>query len=232
MTCRWFPQIAGDFRLPLLGRVCRDYCQRMQRIGAVLIDIDGVLTVSWEPISGAVAAVEQLRAAGISLALVTNTTSRSRASIAAALGAAGFPVTASDILTAPAVAAAYLREHYPGARCLLLNSGDIAADLTGIALAGEDDPAADVVLIGGTGPVRLSGTQPRLRLPPGWRAARRHEPRHVLAHQRRAPTRQRSIRRWPGTGRRDSSRSGRQARRGILQHRPVAPGRHRPGMPS
>ncbi len=124
----------------------------MQRMGAVLIDIDGVLTVSWEPIAGAVAALEHLRAAGIPLALVTNTTSRSRASIAAALAAAGFPVTASDILTAPAVAAAYLREHYPGARCLLLNSGDIRADLAGITLAGDDNLAVDVVLIGGAGP--------------------------------------------------------------------------------
>ncbi len=124
----------------------------MQRVGAVLIDIDGVLTVSWEPISGAVAAVEHLRAAGIPLALVTNTTSRSRASIAAALASAGFPVAASDVLTAPAVAAAYMREHYPGARCLLLNSGDIDADLVGVTLAADDDPAVDVVLIGGAGP--------------------------------------------------------------------------------
>lgn len=124
----------------------------MQRIGAVLIDIDGVLTVSWKPISGAVAALEHLRATGIPLALVTNTTSRSRASIAGALAAAGFPVTASDILTAPAIAVSYLQEHYPGARCLLLNSGDIGSDLTGIPLAGPDDRAVDVVLIGGAGP--------------------------------------------------------------------------------
>jgi HAD superfamily hydrolase (TIGR01458 family) len=124
----------------------------MRRTGAVLIDIDGVLTVSFEPISGAVAAVEDLRAAGIPLALVTNTTSRSRASIAATLATAGFPVTASDILTAPAIATAYLREHHPGARCLLLNSGDIRADLAGITLAGESDAAVDVVLIGGAGP--------------------------------------------------------------------------------
>ncbi|HUB43225.1 MAG TPA: TIGR01458 family HAD-type hydrolase [Streptosporangiaceae bacterium] len=124
----------------------------MQRAGAVLFDIDGVLTVSWEPIRGAVAAVEYLRAAGIPLAMVTNTTSRSRQWIADALAAAGFPVTTSDILTAPAIAAAYLREHYPGARCLLLNSGDIRADLGGITLAGEDDSPVDVVLIGGAGP--------------------------------------------------------------------------------
>jgi hypothetical protein len=56
-----------------------------------------------------------------------------RASIAALAGA-GFPVTATDILTAPVIAAAYLKEHYPGARCLLLNIGDIGEDLAGVAL--------------------------------------------------------------------------------------------------
>jgi HAD superfamily hydrolase (TIGR01458 family) len=122
------------------------------RVGAVLIDIDGVLTVSWRPLPGAVAALRRLRAAGLPLALVTNTTSRPRASIAAVLSEAGFPVTAADILTAPAIAAAYLAEHYPGARCLLLNSGQIGEDLAGVTLAGPGDPGpVDVVLVGGAG---------------------------------------------------------------------------------
>jgi HAD superfamily hydrolase (TIGR01458 family) len=122
------------------------------RVGAVLIDIDGVLTVSWRPLPGAVAALRQLRAAGLPLALVTNTTSRPRASIAVALVAAGFPVTAGDVLTAPAIAAAYLAEHHPGARCLLLNSGQIGEDLAGVTLAREDDAGpVDVVLVGGAG---------------------------------------------------------------------------------
>jgi len=123
----------------------------MRRIGAVLIDIDGVLTVSWKPIEGAVAALKRLRGAALPLALVTNTTSRTRESIAAVLAAEGFPVTAGDILTAPVIAAAYLNDHYPGARCLLLNSGDIGEDLTGVTLAGDGDPAVDVVLVGGAG---------------------------------------------------------------------------------
>lgn len=116
---------------------------------AVLIDIDGVLTVSWRPLPGAVAAVSRLRDAGLNIALLTNTTSRTRASIAAMLASAGFPVTAGDILTAPVLAAGYLAERYPGARCLLLNSGDIRADLAGVMLV-EDRP--DIVLIGGAGP--------------------------------------------------------------------------------
>jgi ribonucleotide monophosphatase NagD (HAD superfamily) len=57
--------------------------------GAVLIDIDGVLTVSWKPLEAAVAALRRLREAGLPLALVTNTISRTRASIAAALSGAG-----------------------------------------------------------------------------------------------------------------------------------------------
>ena len=89
---------------------------------------------------------------GTATGLVTNTTSRPRASIAAALGEAGFPVTAADILTARVIAAAYLREHYPGARCLLLNSGQIGEDLARVTLAGLDDGGpVDVVLVGGAG---------------------------------------------------------------------------------
>ena len=125
----------------------------MRRIRPVLIDIDGVLTVSWKPLPGAVAALHQLRAAEVPLALVTNTTSRTRASIASALAEAGFPVTAGDILTAPVIAAAYVQDRYPDARCSLLNSGDIGEDLAGLTLAGESDPApAEVVLVGGAGP--------------------------------------------------------------------------------
>ncbi|MGW7090229.1 HAD-IIA family hydrolase [Streptomyces sp. NPDC054871] len=131
--------------------------ERVGTVGAVLIDIDGVLTVSWEPLPGAIEAMERLRDAGLSLALVTNTTSRTRASIAARLSGAGFPVTADDIVTAPTVTAAYLREHCPGARCLLLNAGDIRDDLTGVTLVDEQDTDADadvgvdVVILGGAG---------------------------------------------------------------------------------
>ncbi|MEU9125932.1 HAD-IIA family hydrolase [Streptomyces sp. NPDC048506] len=137
----------------------------MNGIGAVLIDIDGVLTVSWKALPGAVEAMERLRAAGLPLALVTNTTSRTRAVIAARLAGEGFPVVPDDILTAPAVTAAYLREHHPGARCLLISSGDVRDDLAGVEIVqpaeGADEeaggaadggrPAPDVVIFGGAG---------------------------------------------------------------------------------
>ncbi|MGW4730195.1 HAD-IIA family hydrolase [Streptomyces shenzhenensis] len=120
-------------------------------VRAVLIDIDGVLTVSWRALPGTVAALREIRAAGLGVALVTNTTSRTRASIAATLAAAGFAVTAEDVLTAPAVTAAHLAAHFPDARCALLNSGDVREDLAGVRLVGIDaDP--DVVVVGGAGP--------------------------------------------------------------------------------
>jgi HAD superfamily hydrolase (TIGR01458 family) len=124
----------------------------MEGIRAVLLDIDGVLTVSWRPVPGAVEAVRRLRDAGFALALVTNTTSRTRAWMAATLSDAGFAVTADDIFTAPAITAAYLAGNYPGARCALLNSGDITADLAGVTIVPGDAAAADVVILGGAGP--------------------------------------------------------------------------------
>ncbi|MFJ9868057.1 TIGR01458 family HAD-type hydrolase [Streptomyces sp. NPDC101165] len=121
----------------------------MESVRAVLIDIDGVLTVSWQPLPGAVDALRRIRAAGLAVALVTNTTSRTRASIAETLAGAGFEVDAEDVLTAPALTAAHLAEHFPGARCALLNSGDIEEDLGGITLV---DERPDVVVLGGAGP--------------------------------------------------------------------------------
>ncbi|MFE2984932.1 HAD-IIA family hydrolase [Streptomyces sp. NPDC059262] len=144
-------------RLSPRNRPGRGYRRPMERertgaIRAVLIDIDGVLTVSWEPLPGAVEAMERLRAAGLPLALVTNTTSRTRASICSRLADAGFPVAVDDILTAPAVTAAHLREHHPGARCLLLNAGDIQEDLAGVTLVEPEAHAdVDVVVVGGAG---------------------------------------------------------------------------------
>ena len=61
-------------------------------IDAVLLDIDGVLVVSWEPIAGAKAAFQQLTDSGMAIRLVTNTTSASRSTIAHRLTMAGMSV--------------------------------------------------------------------------------------------------------------------------------------------
>jgi len=117
-------------------------------IGGLLFDIDGVLTVSWEPLPGAADAVAAVRRAGLPVRFVTNTTTRTRARVADALRAAGIDADDEDILTAPVATAAYLRRHHPDAGCFLLNEGDVREDLEGIHLVERD---AAVVVLGGAG---------------------------------------------------------------------------------
>jgi HAD superfamily hydrolase (TIGR01458 family) len=112
----------------------------------ILLDIDGVLTISWQEIPGASDAVRQLRRRGIPFRLLTNATTHSRAKLAKTLREAGISVEPDEIVTAVVGAASYLRERHPAARCFLLSDGDAREDLDGVTLV-EEDP--DVVVIGG-----------------------------------------------------------------------------------
>jgi HAD superfamily hydrolase (TIGR01458 family) len=118
-------------------------------VDGLLIDIDGVLTVSWEPIDRVADALGTVRRSGLPLRFATNTTTRTRAEVAELLTDAGMPASVEEILTAPAATATHLRSHHPGERVFLLNTGDLTADLAGIDLV--DSGPADVVVIGGAG---------------------------------------------------------------------------------
>lgn len=123
----------------------------MLDVQGLLVDIDGVLVVSWHEIPGAVEALSRCRAAGLALRFLTNTTSVSRAEIAARLTAVAMPVEDHEIVSAPAATAAWLRTSHPGARCYLINSGDLGDDFLGVDLVGHDE-SADFVVLGGAGP--------------------------------------------------------------------------------
>ncbi len=103
--------------------------------------------MSWRALPGAVAALARLRAAGLPLRLLTNTTEKTGVEMAAELRRIGFDVTAAEVLTAAAAAAAYLRSERPGARVFLLGDGR-PADLEGVDLVGLDE-APDVILLSG-----------------------------------------------------------------------------------
>jgi HAD superfamily hydrolase (TIGR01458 family) len=119
-------------------------------VDGVLLDIDGVLTVSWRPLPGAAETIQWLSEHGVEFRLLTNTSSKSRREIAALLDRAGMPITEDRILTAVTSAARYLAKHHRGARCLVVNQGDLGPDLNGVELA--DAASAEVVLLGGAGP--------------------------------------------------------------------------------
>lgn len=120
----------------------------MARFDGVLLDIDGVLAVSWEALPGAVETVAWLRAKDIPFRLITNTTTHTRADLAATLRGAGFDVMAEEIVTAVVATAAHLREHHPGAAISVLSDGDAGQDLEGISRV-ELTSQADVIVLGG-----------------------------------------------------------------------------------
>jgi HAD superfamily hydrolase (TIGR01458 family) len=111
-------------------------------MAAILLDVDGVLHVSGEPIPGAADAVRRLRQNGHRLRFVTNNTTRSRAQLGEELRAEGFRVDDDEVQTTADAAVRALR----GKRVLALTMHALVGDLEGIELVGE---GADAVLLGG-----------------------------------------------------------------------------------
>src|SRR5438876_2319794 len=111
-------------------------------MAAILLDVDGVLHVSGEPIPGAVDAVRRLRATGHRLRFVTNSTTMSRGQLGDSLRRMGFVLDDHELQTTGSVAARVLA----GKRVLALTMPGILDDLDGLQLVGMD---ADAVLIGG-----------------------------------------------------------------------------------
>lgn len=126
-------------------------------IGGVLFDIDGVLVTSWKPIEGAADTLRVLADHQIARTYLTNTTTKTRAQIAELLTEAGMEVAADEVITAAVLTANYVRDRYPGAKCFLVNSGQIAEDMHGVdvvyphQVTGANPDTPDVVLLGGAG---------------------------------------------------------------------------------
>jgi HAD superfamily hydrolase (TIGR01458 family) len=118
----------------------------MASLRGVLLDIDGVLHVSMQPVTGAAEILHWLERQGYQTCFVTNTTTCSRATLVERLRAIGLPLTEERVVTAPVATANYIRQHYPGKRCWLLTKGDTARDFAGIELV---ESHADLVVIGG-----------------------------------------------------------------------------------
>ena len=107
-----------------------------------MLDVDGVLHVSGEPIPGAPEAVAALRRRGHDLRFVTNNSTRPRAQLAEELRAMGFELDDEELQTTPRAAARELE----GRRVLALVMSAIVPELEGLELVGD---GADAVLLGG-----------------------------------------------------------------------------------
>ncbi len=112
-------------------------------MAAILLDIDGVLHVSGDPVPGGGDAVRALRADGHHLRFVTNNTTRACEQLAADLRGIGVEVEAREITTTPVAAARLLA----GKRVLALTMAAVKPDLADSVELVERD--AEVVLVGG-----------------------------------------------------------------------------------
>jgi HAD superfamily hydrolase (TIGR01458 family) len=146
---RMFPYDEA-FASRALITLSRSIVPPMHRRG-LLVDIDGVLTVSWKPLPGVGDALRRLREADISMVFVTNTTSATHSSIATKLQRAGLAIDVNEILTAASTTAALIHRDHLGARCWMVGDTDVAADLDEVNLVGVDE-SPEVVVLGGAGP--------------------------------------------------------------------------------
>lgn len=120
----------------------------MADVEGLLLDIDGVLAISWVALPGAVETLAWLRREGPPFRLITNTTTHTRRALAATLGDAGFAVVPDEIVTAVTATAAHLEAHHPTARVFVLTDGDPGEDLAAVNRADAPEDA-DVIVVGG-----------------------------------------------------------------------------------
>jgi HAD superfamily hydrolase (TIGR01458 family) len=119
----------------------------VNRVRALLLDLDGVLYVENEPVAGAREAVEHLRGAGIALRFVTNTTAHSRARTLDKLSRLGFAVEDHELVTPAALAVRHCRDHGHRRVALIMND-EVKRDFEELE---EAERGVDAVIMGDLG---------------------------------------------------------------------------------
>ena len=112
-----------------------------------IIDVDGTVVRGKTPISGAVAGIERLRAAGIDPLFVTNNPTKPAAAYVDRLSAAGIDVAADRVVTAGTVTTQYLQQHHADAAIQLVADSGVRDQLerTDLRLTADED-ATDVLV--------------------------------------------------------------------------------------
>jgi HAD superfamily hydrolase (TIGR01458 family) len=115
---------------------------------ALILDMEGVLHVDWAALAGAPEALARFRAAGIGVAVLTNTTGRTRAAIAERLAGLGMPVPPERVVTSAWAAAEHLRGQAHRPRVYALAEPAVLEEFDGLNLV--DSPAeAETIVLGG-----------------------------------------------------------------------------------
>jgi HAD superfamily hydrolase (TIGR01458 family) len=120
---------------------------RLGDLSGLLVDLDGVLYVGDEPVGGAADAVAALRAGGLGLRFVTNTTERSRGQTVKKIGRLGFQVAEEEVVTPAAVARRHCVEAGHRTVALVMNDA-VKRDFEGLD---EVEEHPDAVIMGDLG---------------------------------------------------------------------------------
>ena len=119
-----------------------------------MLDLDGVVYVSGDAVTGAPEHLARVRAAGMRLAFVTNNASRPAQTVADHLVELGVEASATDVVTSAQAAARLLVDkHGEGARIMLLGAEGLASALRAERLEPVPVSAEDAVaIVTGYGP--------------------------------------------------------------------------------
>lgn len=114
-------------------------------ITGVLLDLDGVIYVADAPLPGAVAAVKRLRASGLRLAFLTNTTRTPHRLLLEKLAAMELKVAPDELITPAGAARQWMARH--GLAAHLLVHPPLEEDFAGLTASGSDQ----AVVVGDAG---------------------------------------------------------------------------------
>lgn len=118
-------------------------------MNGAIIDLDGTVYRSETAIPGARAGIELLRDAGIDVAFVTNSATKSRAVCRNRLESIGIPADESDVLTSAGVAASYVAEEYPTDTVMAIGEPILSDELQRAGVRLTHDPfETDVLVVG------------------------------------------------------------------------------------
>ncbi|MGP0029829.1 MAG: HAD-IIA family hydrolase [Acidimicrobiales bacterium] len=122
--------------------------------GTWVIDLDGVIWLTGEPIEGVDGAVAGLRGAGVRVLFATNNSAPTRAQLHARLAHCGITASDADLLSSADVAADMVA---PGASALILADDGVREALGRRGVLVVEHGPADVVVVGWTRSVTFDG---------------------------------------------------------------------------
>lgn len=115
-----------------------------------LLDMDGTIYEDERVFDGTVALLQEIELRGGRYMFLTNNSSRSVDDYVAKIRRLGIPGTRESFFTSVDATELYLKEHYPGALIYVQGTRSLVKGLSdkGLRVTEEEDPEADVVLVG------------------------------------------------------------------------------------